>query len=224
MDRVFKNNKAALAVAQSAPLLTVIYLCDCSGSMAGSRIAAVNTALAKVLPELSTLSELYPQVSLQVGILSFANSARWHLAPTSLGELTWEPLVDASGLTALGAAYELLAAYLAELELPSSLPPLLVLLSDGMPTDDVNTALERLATHPLANRALRFAIGIGDEVDPLTLQAWVQAWRQQDYVESATNWSVNRATVANSAPELSALVSSITLEAVRTLLADANHE
>lgn len=224
MDRVFKNNKAALAVAQSSPRLTVIYLCDCSGSMAGSRIAAVNTALAKVLPELSTLSELYPQASLQVGILSFANSARWHLAPNPLAELTWEPLVDANGLTALGAAYELLGNYLAHLEQANSLPPLLVLLSDGMPTDDVNTALEKLATYPLANQALRFAIGIGDEIDPLTLQAWVQAWRQQDYLEPASNWLANRAAVANSSLEVSELVSSITLEAVRRLLADNDHE
>lgn len=225
MDRVFQENIQALAIRQNPPVLNIIYLCDCSGSMAGSRIAAVNTALTKVLAELMDVSIVYPQIKFQMGILSFANTAIWHLPPTPLAKINWSPLVDTGGITALGAAYRLLANYLvkAEEQTPRSatqpLAPILILFSDGMPTDDFTTALANLSAAPLANQSLRFAIGIGQEVDTTVLQEWVQPWKlsgQPDYFRLKSIYI----SKAESVIELREVVSIFTLEAVRTLLTD----
>ena len=223
MDSVFNESITAPATQQSADLLSIIYLCDCSGSMAGSRIAAVNTALAKVFSELTEFSKLSPQLNLQLGILRFANSASWHIPPAPIGEVAWSPLVDTSGVTALGAAYRLLANYLTNLEVQVAelldskhLPPILILFSDGMPTDDVVPALKALSAHPLAQQALRFAIGIGHEVDTSVLEDWVQ----ESHPAKAELASMP-ISVTGSAVELREVVSSFTLSAAQKMLADA---
>jgi uncharacterized protein YegL len=209
-----------LVAQEEQRLLTLIYLCDCSGSMAGSRIAAVNTALAKLLPELKELAAQYPQIDIELGIISFANYASWHLRPTHLSQLVWAPLIDTGGITALGAAYRLLAAYLAanaQIQ-PKSLPPILILLSDGMPTDEFTANLQELLTQPLAQQALRFAVGIGNEVKLSVLQDWVQTHASHS-LPVATHYAV----VARSAVELRELMSEFTLSAVHALVTSQHH-
>ena len=228
MDSVFQENTPSLASPAKRPLLSIIYLCDCSGSMAGSRIAAVNTAITKILPKLNALTGLYPQIDFQLGILSFANTAQWHLPPTLLSELAWSPLVDASGISSLGAAYCLLADHLknlteqATLAALQPLAPILLLLSDGMPTDDVMAGLRILSAQALAQQSWRFAIGIGPEVDQTVLQDWVQVWKQSKPTEQAAPAFIQLGT-AESAVELRELVASFTLDTIRLLLADSSH-
>jgi uncharacterized protein YegL len=43
------------------------------------------------------------------------------------------------------------------------LPPVLVLVSDGEPTDDFRNGLRRLLAEPWGRRAVRIAIAIGDD-------------------------------------------------------------
>lgn len=222
MDRVFKEIDSKPHQSLERPLLPIIFLCDCSGSMAGSRVAGVNTATAKVLTALKDVASLYPQINWHFGLLSFANTAVWHLPPSSLTAVVWKPLVDTSGLTALGAAYRLLATYLGSIEEQAfpSLPPILLLLSDGMPTDDVATALEALAEKRLAQNALRFAIGIGQEIDARILQAWLNPWDQD---KASSTHQTSQLALTNSAVELHERVMSFTMGAVDALLADVKH-
>lgn len=227
MDSVFQENTSTLAIRQTAPVVNIIYLCDCSGSMAGSRIAAVNTALNKALAELTEYASVYPQLKFQMGVLRFANTATWHLPPSPVEQLRYSPLVDTSGITALGAAYHLLADYLIQLEEQAPqlaikpLPPILILFSDGMPTDDVATALAKLSAQPLAQASLRLAIGIGDQVDTAVLQAWVQAWQQKKpSTTQATKLTARQLAIAGSALEVCELVSVFTAEAIGLLLTE----
>ncbi|MFZ1342551.1 vWA domain-containing protein [Thiothrix eikelboomii] len=227
MDSVFQENTSTLAIRQTAPVVNLIYLCDCSGSMAGSRIATVNTALNKALAELIEFSDVYPKLKFQMAVLRFANTATWHIPPSPVEQLRYSPLVDTSGLTALGAAYDLLADYLIQVEAQASklalppLPPILILFSDGMPTDDVATALAKLAAQPLAQTSLRLAIGIGDQVDTAVLQAWIQAWQQQQpSVPKATKLAARQLAIAGSTLEVCELVSVFTAEAIGRLLTE----
>lgn len=222
MDRVFKEIDSKPHQSLERHLLPIIFLCDCSGSMAGSRVAGVNTATAKVLIALKDVASLYPRINWRFGLLSFANTAVWHLPPSSLTAVVWKPLVDTSGLTALGAAYRLLATYLGSIEEQAfpSLPPILLLLSDGMPTDDVATALEALAEKRLAQNALRFAIGIGQEIDARILQAWLNPWDQD---KASSTHQTSQLALTNSAVELRERVMSFTMGAVDALLADVKH-
>jgi uncharacterized protein YegL len=47
----------------------------------------------------------------------------------------------------------------------AGLPPVLVLVSDGQPTDDFAGGLRKLNSEPWANRAVRVAIAIGKDAD-----------------------------------------------------------
>ena len=69
-------------------------------------------------------------------------------------------------MTDLGKAFELLAA---QLTIPPmsdrALPPVLVLLSDGQPTDDYKKSLAELKKLPWGKKAVKIAISIGQDAD-----------------------------------------------------------
>jgi uncharacterized protein YegL len=78
------------------------------------------------------------------------------------------------GNTDMGAAMRLLAE---QLKMPPmnerSLPPVLVLISDGQPTDDFEQGLAELMQQPWARKAVRIAIAIGQDADPEMLQKFI---------------------------------------------------
>ena len=77
----------------------------------------------------------------------------------------WEDM-DANGLTELGKAFDLLAAQLSIPPMPErALPPVIVLLSDGQPTDDYKKSMEKLKKLPWFRKAVKIAISIGQDAD-----------------------------------------------------------
>ena len=128
--------------------LHFIYLCDCSGSMrANGKMQALNQAIRQSLPEMVQVSRQNPEAQILVRVLSFADRAQWHVAaPTPVDQLLplWSDL-QAGGLTAMGEALGQLAAVLRTPPMEQrALPPVLVLISDGAPTDDFQGGLRAL--------------------------------------------------------------------------------
>jgi uncharacterized protein YegL len=148
---------------------------DCSGSMAADgKMQALNTALRETLPHLIEVSRQNPHAEVLVRVLTFSSGARWHVAaPTPVEHILWRDL-EAGGYTDFGAALELLRA---ELQVPPmqdrALPPAIVLISDGMPTDDYRPALQRLLDEPWGRRAVRMAVGIGRDADHDVLEQFI---------------------------------------------------
>mgnify|MGYP003520226997 CR=1 FL=1 len=69
--------------------------------------------------------------------------------------------LSAGGYTDLGAALRLLREALGPSRMEErALPPALVLVSDGMPTDDFRHELDLLLTEPWGARSVRAAVGI----------------------------------------------------------------
>ncbi len=54
-----------------------------------------------------------------------------------------------------------------------ALPPVLVLVSDGQPTDDFNEGLRDLMEQPWGKKAVRIAISIGTDADDEVLQKFI---------------------------------------------------
>jgi uncharacterized protein YegL len=54
-----------------------------------------------------------------------------------------------------------------------ALPPVLVLISDGQPTDDFGKGLDALLTEPWGKKAVRVAIAIGDDADLDVLRRFI---------------------------------------------------
>jgi uncharacterized protein YegL len=150
-------------------------IADCSGSMAADgKVQALNNALRETIPHLSEIAEQNPHAEVLVRVLAFSTGARWHLAaPTPVEQVVWEDLT-ASGYTDLGAALRLL---IPELRSPPmqerALPPAMVLISDGMPTDDYRSALGLLLDEPWGQHAVRMAVGIGRDADQSMLSRFM---------------------------------------------------
>jgi uncharacterized protein YegL len=157
--------------------LHFIYLCDCSGSMqANGKMQSLNQAIRQSLPGMAEVARQNPEARVLVRAVSFAHQARWHLAePTPVDQLQshWVDL-QAEGLTAMGEALKLVAAVLRTPPMEQrALPPVLVLISDGAPTDDFEDGLRTLMREPWAQKAVRLAIAVGHDADLEILQQFI---------------------------------------------------
>lgn len=157
--------------------LHFIVLADCSGSMASDgKMQALNNAIRETLPHLVDVASQNPHAEVLVRCLTFSTGARWHIeTPVRVDALEWDDL-DTGGYTDLGAALDLLAPQLAPPHMEErSLPPAILLISDGMPTDDYRPALGRFLDEPMGRRAVRMAVGIGRDADLEVLERFVGA-------------------------------------------------
>lgn len=151
-------------------LLHFFWIVDCSGSMYGEKIGTVNHAIQSVIPEMVDAASNNPNAQLMIRTLRFATGASWVTSsPIPVEDFAWDDL-EAGGVTDLGQAFELLSA---QLTIPPmsdrALPPVLVLLSDGQPTDNYKQSLDKLLHLPWGKKAVRIAISIGQDADDTVL-------------------------------------------------------
>jgi uncharacterized protein YegL len=146
--------------------LHFFWILDCSSSMQGDKIAELNFALREAIPSMRQAADGNPNATLLVRVVTFATGADWHVEqPVEIDNFTWSD-VQASGVTDLGDALDLVAAQLEMPPMPErALPPVLVLVSDGQPTDDWKSALARVDQTPWARKAVRQAIAIGRDAN-----------------------------------------------------------
>ncbi len=155
--------------------LHFIYLCDCSGSMAAQgKMQALNQAIRQSLPGMADVARENPEARVLVRAISFSDRAFWHIPdPTPVTDLVWTDL-QAGGITAMGEALELVASQLSSPPMEErALPPVLVLISDGQPTDDFERGLSLLMRQPWAQKAVRLAIAMGHDADLEVLQQFI---------------------------------------------------
>ena len=155
--------------------LHFIWIADCSGSMqADGKIQALNHAIREAIPHLRDMTARNPHAQVLVRALAFSSGIRWHVPePVPVDRLTW-PDLHAYGYTELGAALTEVASVLRSPPMePRSLPPALVLVSDGEPTDDYLAGIQALDAEPWGAKAVRLAIGIGRDADLDVLQRFI---------------------------------------------------
>jgi len=159
--------------------LHFIIMADCSGSMAGERMQALNYAIADMLPQLAEWERDQMVAQVLVRVLSFATVARWHIAdPVPVREVRWKPLqaVD-GGYTNMAPAFREVAAAIGPDRLESrALRPALLLVTDGRPTDlgtDFADALAALTSFPAGRASLRLAVAIGREARSEHLEQFI---------------------------------------------------
>lgn len=147
--------------------LHFFWLVDCSGSMISEgKMGIVNNAIQECIPEMESEADNNPNAQLLIRALQFSTGASWITAnPVPVEDYAWEAL-EASGVTDMGKAFELLAAQLGIPPMPTrALPPVIVLLSDGQPTDDYKKGLDKLKALPWFKKAVKIAISIGRDAD-----------------------------------------------------------
>jgi uncharacterized protein YegL len=155
--------------------LHFIWILDVSGSMrADGKIQALNVAITEALPSLRAAAQGNMSADVMVRAVTFSTGAKWHFPdPIPVGAFRWTP-VEAGGFTDMGAALSLAAEGLHVPPMPErGLSPVLVLVSDGQPTDNFADGLRRLLDTTWGSRAIRLAIAIGRDADQNVLQTFI---------------------------------------------------
>lgn len=155
--------------------LHFIWICDCSGSMSvEGKIQALNYAIRDAIPHMQAVADENPNAQVLVRAVRFASGAQWHISqPIPIADFKWLDLsAPIGGVTDMGKALTLVADELVRLP-ERGLPPVLVLLSDGDPTDDYSAGLRALMEQPWGKKAVRIAIAIGSDANLETLQKFI---------------------------------------------------
>ena len=158
----------SMSVGGTNKLLVVIFVVDCSRTMEGDRIAAVNAALEAVTGRLKEFKK-DNGVELKIAIMSFTSSAKWELQLTDIDEVSLVNMKTRPGLTEYGNAFHELNKVLhAERYMKHTgkiASPAILFLTDGGPTDEDNvTELKELLKNRWFAASSRCVILLGDAI------------------------------------------------------------
>lgn len=129
--------------------LPVYLLIDTSGSMTGEPIEAVKNGLQMLISSLR--QDPYALETAYVSVITFSSDAKQLVPLTELAQFQ-TPAISASGTTAMGEALVLLADCIRrEVQTGSTdqkgdWKPVIFMLTDGSPTDDVSVGIKALST------------------------------------------------------------------------------
>ena len=164
--------------------LPVFLLIDVSGSMEGPKIETVNVALKEMFTNFRNIEN--PKGIIEVCIITFSDTGARVVRELSRLEEGDSYRLNAHGSTPMGSAFDMVHTMLEDTNTVSSrsYTPTVVLISDGNPTDyDVYNkseaeikawpSLDRLINDKRSSKAIRLAMGIGDDMNLDLLRAFV---------------------------------------------------
>ncbi|WP_372441108.1 vWA domain-containing protein [Actinacidiphila acididurans] len=173
------------------------------------KIAELNFAIREAIPEMRKAAEENPAADLLVRAITFNDGASWRVEkPTSVHDFTWKDDATTAGWTSLGAALKLAATVLDMPPMPErALRPVLALVSDGQPTDDWRAGMRAVDATPWGKRAVRVAVGIGQDADKAVLKEFLADPEREPLLASnpqqlvrAIRWASTMAIRASSTP------------------------
>ncbi|MDE6532584.1 MAG: VWA domain-containing protein [Muribaculaceae bacterium] len=166
--------------------LPVYLLLDCSGSMFGEPIEAVKNGVQVLVSTLR--QDPYALETAYLSIITFDSNAK-QVAPLTELAAFQQPNLQASGCTALGEALSLLSQK-ADLEVTKTTmekkgdwKPLVFIMTDGEPTDDLNKGLAEFNKRKWG-MVVACAAGSGANTD--TLKKITECVVSLDTADSAT--------------------------------------
>jgi uncharacterized protein YegL len=166
--------------------LPVFLLVDTSGSMQGEKIETVNVALKEMLSVFRKIEN--PKGIITLCIITFGNDKISVVKPLYKIVDTDYYEFSAEGNTPMGAAFEEITSMIEDHDIVSSRSyiPTIVLISDGNPTDFTGynesmlpeeivswPALKLLHGGTRTSKAIKLAMGIGQDVDMRILKAFI---------------------------------------------------
>ena len=166
--------------------LPVYLLLDTSGSMFGEPIEAVKNGVQVLVSTLR--SDPYALETAYLSIITF-NSTAQQVTPLTELSAFQQPSIDAGGCTALGEALALLSSKVdievqkTTAEVKGDWKPLVFIMTDGEPTDDLNKGLAEFKKRKFG-MVVACAAGQGANTD--TLKKITECVVQLDTADSAT--------------------------------------
>lgn len=166
--------------------LPVYLLLDTSGSMYGEPIEAVKNGMQVLVSTLR--QDPYALETAYLSVITFNSTAQQVSTLTELSAFQ-QPNLDANGCTALGEALSLLAQKVDQevtkttAEVKGDWKPLVFIMTDGEPTDDLNKGLAEFKKRKFG-MVVACAAGQGANID--TLKKITESVVQLDTADSAT--------------------------------------
>ena len=146
--------------------MKLFILLDTSGSMEGAKIGSLNDCMCNIIIDFQ--EKAFDKTEIEMSVLSFGREVKWmYDSPKSILNFSWKEL-HAGGLTPLGKTCIELSKYLNE-NSEIDKDNIILLLSDGCPTDDYEEGIDILHRNDIFNSAKRFAIALGDDADVKSL-------------------------------------------------------
>ncbi len=153
--------------------LPVYLLLDCSGSMMGDPIVAVNEGLGLIYSLL--MREPRAVETVYLSVIRFADAAEQEDF-TALVDFV-PPALTAGGRTAMGSAFHVLVESIqndlnatTDTTKKGDYRPLVYLLTDGQPTDVWQPEVAKIKALSGSQRPTIIALGCGDDADPAMLR------------------------------------------------------
>ena len=150
--------------------LPIFYLLDTSGSMYGTPIGTLNSAMGETMEALKDLAKSNADAQLKIGVLEFNSSVRWK-NPGGLQDVEdffYEDL-EAGGMTCMGDALKELNSKLSRHafldSIAGNLMPIIIVMSDGYANDEYLKPLEEIKKNRWFKRATKIGFAIGDDAD-----------------------------------------------------------
>jgi len=147
-------------------VMTLFYIIDTSKSMSGSRIGTVNSAMEECRGLLREIADANDDAEIKIAVMQFSSGCSWitpSSGPVSLDDWNWQDLY-ADGITDFGAALIELDKKLSRKEFLQSqtgaYAPVILLFSDGGPTDNWEKGLNQLKNNNWFKHAIKIAIDI----------------------------------------------------------------
>jgi uncharacterized protein YegL len=159
-DFIFTGSIDNLPGMSTNKKLLVLFLVDATKSMEGQAISQVNVAIQELVSDLKEFG-LKSNVDLKLAIMSFTNSIRWEMQPTDIQTCyDVQKIETRPGLTQYGVIYHELNRMMKKgillEESGKQAAPVLILLTDGAPSDDYQydlTELKKNGYFALSNRS-----------------------------------------------------------------------
>lgn len=166
--------------------LPVYLLLDCSGSMYGEPIEAVKNGVQVLVSTLR--QDPYALETAYLSIITFDSSARQVTPLTELATFQ-QPIIEATGCTALGEALSLLSNRVEQevtkttIDQKGDWKPLVFIMTDGVPTDDFQKGLTEFKRQKYG-MVVACAAGRGADIN--ILKQITECVVQLDTADSAT--------------------------------------
>lgn len=137
-----------------------------------SRINVLNQAVKEMIDAFAREEQLEHEIL--VSIVTFGDSVRAHLAPTKASRVAFQPLT-AAGETPLGEAISTAKRWIEDKESTPSRAyrPVVVLVSDGRPTDLWEESLDAFVGAGRSSKCDRVALAIGEKADEEMLRRFI---------------------------------------------------
>ena len=192
--------------------------------MKGEKIASLNYAMRLTLPAMREAARDNPETRVLMRVIRFSTRAEWQTdsaVPVDVYE--WHDL-EAGGETAIGAALHEVATFLTPDCLRArQLPPIIVLISDGQPTDDFEAGFNALVQAPYGRGAVRIAVAIGGDADLGMLQLFVGNDSLAPLQANTAEELVNRIKWATTTPVKAVSTPTVGRSATAKLALSASH-